>query len=62
MYSVPTTFSVRDGGRLLVFAEGPRGMQADAEGNPVDLDANLEATVPPKLLKALLADGKIVEA
>lgn len=61
MYRIPETFSVRVDGKLLVFAAGARGVQThEPTGDILDLDAQLERSVLAKLLKQLLADGKIV--
>ena len=62
MYHITKTRHVRlDGGRSVVLREGPRGVQPDLDGNPVDLDAGLEKALGSTVLARLIEDGTIVE-
>ena len=60
MYHITKTRHVRlDGGRSVVLREGPRGVQPDFDGNPVDLDAGLEKALGSDVLARLIEDGTI---
>ena len=60
MYHITKNRHVRlENSRSVVLREGPRGVQPDLDGNPVDLDAGLEKALGSAALARLIEDGTI---